>query len=74
MRETVRARGVRPTTPRRMITPRPSMPGIEFAVAHGRGITGAALDAFELAFPQVTDGPDREFVRALLPYMLNRRA
>jgi hypothetical protein len=57
-----------------MITPRPSMPGIEFAVAHGRGITGAALDAFELAFPQVTDGPDREFVRALLPYMLNRRA
>ncbi|HEX2414749.1 MAG TPA: polyprenyl synthetase family protein [Thermoleophilaceae bacterium] len=47
---------------------------IEFAAAYARGIAGAALDAFEAAFATATAGPDRDFVRALVPYMLDRRA
>jgi geranylgeranyl diphosphate synthase type II len=47
---------------------------IEFAAAYARGIAGAALDAFEEAFTPAMSGPDREFVRALVPYMLDRRA
>jgi geranylgeranyl diphosphate synthase type II len=47
---------------------------IAFASAYARGIAGAALDAFETAFAAVTDGPDRDFVRAAVPYMLDRRA
>lgn len=47
---------------------------IEFAAAYARGIAGAALDAFELAFTPAAAGPDRDFVRALVPYMLDRRA
>ena len=47
---------------------------ISFAAAYARGIAGAALDAFEEAFAAATDGPDRDFVRALVPYMLDRRA
>ena len=46
---------------------------IEFAAAYARGIAGAALDAFEEAFPPATTGPDRDFVQALVPYMLERR-
>ena len=46
---------------------------IEFAAAYGQGIAGAALDAFEEAFATATSGPDRDFVRALVPYMLERR-
>jgi geranylgeranyl diphosphate synthase type II len=45
---------------------------IAFAAAYARGIAGAALDAFEAAFAPATAGPD--FVRALVPYMLDRRA
>jgi geranylgeranyl diphosphate synthase, type II len=47
---------------------------IEFAAAYARGIAGAALDAFEAAFAAAAAGPDRDFVRALVPYMLDRRA
>ena len=47
---------------------------IEFAAAYARGIAGAALDAFEEAFAPAPAGPDRDFVRALVPYMLDRRA
>ena len=46
---------------------------IEFAAAYARGIAGAALDAFETAFEPAVEGPDRDFVRALVPYMLDRR-
>jgi geranylgeranyl diphosphate synthase, type II len=46
---------------------------IAFAAAYGRGIAGAALDAFEAAFAPAADGPDRDFVRALVPYMVDRR-
>ena len=46
---------------------------IEFAAAYARGIAGAALDAFEAAFEPAPDGPDKEFIRALVPYMLERR-
>jgi geranylgeranyl diphosphate synthase, type II len=46
---------------------------IEFAAAYARGIAGAALDAFEVAFEPAEEGPDRDFVRALVPYMLDRR-
>jgi geranylgeranyl diphosphate synthase, type II len=46
---------------------------IDFAAAYARGIAGAALDAFEAAFAPAQPGPDREFVRALVPYMLDRR-
>ena len=46
---------------------------IAFAAAYAGGIAGAALDAFETAFAP-TSGPHRDFVRALVPYMLDRRA
>lgn len=46
---------------------------IDFAAAYARGIAGAALDAFDAAFALAPSGPDREFVRALIPYMLDRR-
>jgi geranylgeranyl diphosphate synthase type II len=46
---------------------------IAFAAAYARGIAGAALDAFEAAFEPSTEGRDRAFVRALVPYMLDRR-
>jgi geranylgeranyl diphosphate synthase, type II len=46
---------------------------IEFAAAYARGIAGAALDAFETAFAEAHPGPDREFVRAIVPYMLDRQ-
>jgi geranylgeranyl diphosphate synthase, type II len=47
---------------------------IAFAAAYARGIASAALDAFEEAFAPAVVGPDRDFVRALVPYMLDRRA
>lgn len=47
---------------------------ITFAEAYAQGIAGAALEAFEAAFAPAADGPDRDFVRALVPYMLDRRA
>ena len=45
---------------------------IDFARAYAAGIAGAALDAFEVAFAPARPGPDRDFVRALVPYMLDR--
>lgn len=47
---------------------------IGFANAYARGIAGAALDAFEAAFATAREGPDRDFIRAAVPYMLDRRA
>jgi geranylgeranyl diphosphate synthase, type II len=47
---------------------------IAFAAAYARGIAGAALDAFEIAFAPAAAGPDRDFVRAAVAYMLDRRA
>jgi geranylgeranyl diphosphate synthase type II len=47
---------------------------ITFAAEYAHGIAGAALDAFEEAFASAPLGPDRDFVRALVPYMLDRRA
>jgi geranylgeranyl diphosphate synthase, type II len=46
---------------------------IAFAAEYARGIAGAAVGAFEAAFAPVSAGPDRDFVRALVPYMLDRR-
>jgi geranylgeranyl diphosphate synthase type II len=45
---------------------------VVFATEYARGIADAALDAFDLAFASVEPGPDSEFVRALVPYMLGR--
>jgi geranylgeranyl diphosphate synthase, type II len=47
---------------------------IEFAAAYAQGIAGAALDAFETAFADAEPGQDRDFVRAVVPYMVARRA
>jgi len=46
---------------------------ITFAAEYAQGIAGAALDAFETAFETADPGPDRDFVHALVPYMLDRR-
>jgi geranylgeranyl diphosphate synthase, type II len=46
---------------------------IAFAAAYAQGIAGAAHDAFEAAFAESAPGPDRDFVEALVPYMLDRR-
>jgi geranylgeranyl diphosphate synthase type II len=45
---------------------------IGFTVAYAQGIASAATEAFESAFAHAQDGPDREFVAALIPYMLGR--
>jgi geranylgeranyl diphosphate synthase type II len=45
---------------------------IEFAANYGAGIASVALDAFDAAFASAIPGPDTEFVRALVPYMLGR--
>lgn len=46
---------------------------LDFARAYAAGIADQALDAFETAFAAATPGPDTDFVRALVPYMLDRR-
>lgn len=45
---------------------------IDFARAYAAGIAESALDAFEVAFAAARPGPDTDFVRALVPYMLDR--
>jgi geranylgeranyl diphosphate synthase type II len=45
---------------------------IEFARAYAEGIAGSAREAFEAAFADAADGEDKDFVRALIPYMLGR--
>ncbi|MDQ2648446.1 MAG: polyprenyl synthetase family protein [Actinomycetota bacterium] len=47
---------------------------IEFTKAYAQGIADTALDAFEIAFAAAEPGPDADFVRALVPYMLGRRS
>jgi geranylgeranyl diphosphate synthase type II len=47
---------------------------VDFALAYAEGIAGAAREAFEAAFAAAPEGADREFVRALVPYMLERQA
>jgi geranylgeranyl diphosphate synthase type II len=47
---------------------------VAFAAAYARGIAGAALSAFETAFATADPGPDRDFLRAAVPYMLDRRS
>jgi geranylgeranyl diphosphate synthase type II len=47
---------------------------IDYARAYAQGIADTAVDAFEVAFATATHGPDVEFVRALIPYMLGRRS
>jgi geranylgeranyl diphosphate synthase, type II len=47
---------------------------IEFAAAYAKGIAGAALDAFETAFATAEPGPDRDFIQAAVPYMVDRRS
>jgi geranylgeranyl diphosphate synthase type II len=47
---------------------------IEFTRAYAQGIADTALDAFTVAFAGARPGPDAEFVRALVPYMLGRRS
>jgi geranylgeranyl diphosphate synthase type II len=46
---------------------------LDFAAQFAEGIAGAALDAFEEAFAGARPGPDTDFVRDLVPYMLDRR-
>jgi geranylgeranyl diphosphate synthase type II len=47
---------------------------IAFAAAYGQGIAGAALDAFETAFATAEPGPDRDFIKVAVPYMVDRRS
>ena len=47
---------------------------IAFAAAYAKGIAGAALEAFETAFATAEPGPDRDFIRAVVPYMVDRRS
>jgi geranylgeranyl diphosphate synthase type II len=47
---------------------------VAFATAYARGIAGAAEDAFETAFAPANAGEDRDFIRAAVPYMLDRRS
>jgi geranylgeranyl diphosphate synthase type II len=47
---------------------------IDFAAEFARGIAEAAHGAFEVAFATVPPGEDRDFVEALIPWMLDRTA
>jgi geranylgeranyl diphosphate synthase, type II len=47
---------------------------IAFAEEYGRGIADAAQATFEPAFDDALEGRDRDFIRAAVPYMLDRRA
>lgn len=47
---------------------------IEYTRAYAQGIADTALDTFEIAFEAAQPGPDVEFIRALIPYMLGRRS
>lgn len=45
---------------------------IEFARAFAAGIAGAADDAFERAFADVPDSPERRFIHSMIGWMLDR--
>ncbi len=47
---------------------------IPFTVEYAEGIASAAYDAYEAAFEHASPGPDRDFIRDLIPYMLSRRS
>jgi geranylgeranyl diphosphate synthase type II len=47
---------------------------IDFAREFGLGIANAAGDAFEAAFADVPDSPERRFVQELIAWMLERDA
>lgn len=47
---------------------------IEYTRAYAEGIADTAHDTFEVAFAAAEPGPDVEFVRSLIPYMLGRRS
>lgn len=46
---------------------------VDFARAYAAGIAGSAADAFEVAFAAARPGADKNFVQALVPYMLDRQ-
>jgi len=45
---------------------------IEYARAYAQGIADTAVDAFDVAFAAAEPGPDLEFIRAVIPYMVGR--
>ena len=45
---------------------------IDFAVEYAEGIAGSASVAFDEAFAGAGSGEGRDFVQALIPYMLER--
>jgi geranylgeranyl diphosphate synthase type II len=47
---------------------------IEYARAYAQGIADTADDAFEVAFAAADPGPDLEFIRSVIPYMVGRRS
>jgi geranylgeranyl diphosphate synthase type II len=47
---------------------------IEFTLDYAHGIAREARDTFEAAFAAAEPGSDRDFVRDLIPYMLDRRS
>ncbi|MGI9053156.1 MAG: polyprenyl synthetase family protein [Ilumatobacteraceae bacterium] len=46
---------------------------VDFASEYGRGIASEAIESFEAAFAGAAQGPDRDFVGELVPYVLGRR-
>jgi geranylgeranyl diphosphate synthase type II len=47
---------------------------IDFAAEYGEGLAHAARAAFDDAFAQAKPGADKDFLRALIPYMVGRRS
>ena len=47
---------------------------LEFAVQFGQGVAAAAYAALAEAFADVPASPHRDFVAAIVPYMLERSA
>jgi geranylgeranyl diphosphate synthase type II len=45
---------------------------IDFAMEYGQGLARTAGPAFDAAFSAASSGPDMDFIRSLVPYMLGR--
>ena len=45
---------------------------LDFAFQFGQGVAAAAYESFHQAFADMPPSPHRDFVEALIPYMLER--
>jgi geranylgeranyl diphosphate synthase type II len=64
----------RPMAPEKLLDLMVRHGSLEFAFQFGQGVAAAAYKSFHQAFADVPPSPHRDFVEALIPYMLERSA